>query len=82
MLRGIRRCMAADRDLSDEPSEISALELPFSSNLSGSLPEPLDFAFDTPFSVSNDSETPGIGYADVIQKEATCEHEARHRDLP
>jgi hypothetical protein len=61
MLRGVRRCVAVDRELDDESSEISAQEKPVLGNLGDSLPEPLDFVSDKPLSVSNVSKTPGFG---------------------
>jgi hypothetical protein len=48
MLRGIRRCVAADRELNGESSEISALDEPVLGNLGDSLPEPLTFVSDKP----------------------------------
>jgi hypothetical protein len=67
MLRGVRRCVAADRDLSDESSEFSAQDNPVLDNLGDSLPEPLDFVSDKPLSVSHVSKTPGFGDAQDIQ---------------
>jgi hypothetical protein len=61
LLRGIHRCVAAVRDLSDELSEISEQDKPVLDNLGDSLPEPLDFVSDKPLSVSDVSETPGFG---------------------
>ena len=61
MLRGIRRCVAADHDLGDESSEISAQDQPVLDNLGDSLPEPLDFVSDKPLSVSVVSKTLGFG---------------------
>ncbi len=61
MLRGIRRCVAADRESGDESSQISAQEKPVLDNLGDSLPEPLDFVSDKPLSVSDVSETRGFG---------------------
>jgi hypothetical protein len=67
MLRGIRRCVAADHDLGDESSEITAQEKPVLGNLGNSLPEPLEFVSDKPLSVSHVSKTPGFGDAQDIQ---------------
>ena len=57
LLRGIRRCIATDRQLNDDSSLISTQDEPDLDNLGDSLPEPLDFVFDKPLSVSNVSET-------------------------
>jgi len=46
LLRGIQRCVTANRDFGDESSEISALDEPVLGNLGDSLPEPLDFVSD------------------------------------
>ena len=59
--------MAADHDLSDESSEITAQEKPVLGNLGDSLPEPLAFVSDKPLSVSEVSKTPGFGDAQDIQ---------------
>jgi hypothetical protein len=67
ILRGIRRCLAADRELDDESSQISAHERPVLDNLGDSLPEPLDFVFNKPLSVSDVSETLGFGEERDIQ---------------
>ena len=67
ILRGIQRCVAADRDFGEESSEISALDKPVLGNLGDSLPEPLDFASDKALSVSDVSKTPGFGDAHDIQ---------------
>ncbi len=68
MLRGIQRCVAADREFDDESSENSALDQPVLGNLGDSLPEPLDFVSDKPLSVSDVSETPGFGSDRNIQE--------------
>jgi hypothetical protein len=68
LLRGIRRCIAADRDLNDDQSPISAQVEPVLGNLGDSSPEPLDFVFDKPLSVSHVSETLGFGTDQDIQK--------------
>ena len=60
LLRGIRRCIAAKRQLNDDLDSISEQEKPVLDNLGDSLPEPLDFVFDKPLSVSNVSETLGF----------------------
>ncbi len=52
MLRGIQRCVTADRDFDDESSEISAMDEPVLSNLGDSLPEPLAFVSNKALSVS------------------------------
>jgi hypothetical protein len=67
LLRGIQRCVAADRDFGDESSEISAFDGPVLGNLADSLPEPLAFVSDKPLSVSHVSKTPGFGDAQDIQ---------------
>ena len=67
LLRGIRRCIAADRELNDDQSPISAQVEPVLGNLGDSLPEPLDFVSDKPLSVSDVSKTPGFGDAQDIQ---------------
>jgi hypothetical protein len=61
LLRGIRRCIVADRELNDDQSKISAQDEPVLGNLGDSLPEPLDFVSDKPLSVSHVSKTPGFG---------------------
>jgi hypothetical protein len=68
LLRGIRRCIAADRELSDAPTSDSAQDEPVLANLGDSLPEPLDFVSDNPLSVSDVSETPGFGSDRNIQE--------------
>ena len=67
MLRGIQRCVAADRDFGDESSEIPALDEPVSGNLANSLPEPLDFVSNKALSVSHVSKMLGFGDAQDIQ---------------
>lgn len=67
LLRGIRRCIAADRNLNDDRSPISAQGEPVLDNLGDSLPEPLDFVFEKPLSVSHVSKTLGFGGAQDIQ---------------
>jgi hypothetical protein len=68
LLQGIRRCIAADRDLNDDSSHNSEQDEPVLGNLGDSLPEPLDFVLDKPLSVSHVSETPGFGTDQDIQK--------------
>ena len=68
LLRCIRRCIATDRQLNDDSSPISKQVEPVLDNLENSLPEPLDFVFDKPLSVSHVSETPGFGTDQDIQK--------------
>jgi len=67
LLRGIRRCIAADRDSNDDQSPISAKDEPVLGNLGDSLPKPLDFVSDKPLSVSHVSKTLGFGDAQDIQ---------------
>jgi hypothetical protein len=50
LLRGIQRCVAADREFDDESSEISALDQPVLGKRGDSLPEPLAFVSDKPVS--------------------------------
>ena len=66
-LRGIHRCVAADRELHGESAQTSNAEEPVLRNLGDSLPEPLDFVSDKPLSVSDVSKTPGFGDAKDIQ---------------
>ena len=68
LLRGIRRCIAADRELNDDLDPGSAHDEPVLGNLGDSLPEPLDFVSDKPLSVSDVSETPGFGGDGNIQE--------------
>lgn len=67
MLRGIQRCVAADREFDDESSENSTLDEPFLGNLEDSLPEPLAFVSDKALSVSDVSKTLGFGDAQDTQ---------------
>ncbi len=67
MLRGIQRCVAADRYFGDESREISALDEPVLGNLGDSLPEPLAFVSDKALSVSHVSKTLGFGDAQDTQ---------------
>jgi hypothetical protein len=67
MLRGIQRYVAADRELQDESGRTSNTDEPVLGNLGDSLPEPLDFVFEKPLSVSDVSETPGFGEERDIQ---------------
>ncbi|MCF7959548.1 MAG: hypothetical protein K9M08_02295 [Pirellula sp.] len=67
LLRGIQRCVAADREFDDESSENSALDEPVLGNLGDSLPEPLAFVSNKALSVSRVSKTLGFGDAQDIQ---------------
>ncbi len=67
MLRGIQRCVAADRDFGDESSENSALDEPVLGNLGDSLPAPLAFVSNKALSVSDVSKTSGFGDAQDTQ---------------
>jgi hypothetical protein len=53
--------MAADRELNDDLAPGSAQDEPVLGNLGDSSPQPLDFVSDNPLSVSDVSETPGVG---------------------
>ena len=61
LLLGIRRCVVAERKPCGDSDQLSATNQPVLDNLGDSLPEPLDFVFDKPLSVSNVSETLGFG---------------------
>ena len=61
LLRSIRRCVAADRELDGDSEQFSNTEKPVLDNLANSLPEPLDFASDKPLSVCHVSQTLGFG---------------------
>ncbi len=67
MLRGIQRCVAADREFDDESSQNSAQDEPVLGDLGDSLPEPLAFVSDKPLSVSDVSEALGFGDAQDTQ---------------
>jgi len=67
MLRGIQRCVAADRELQDEPGRTSGTDEPVLGNLGDSLPEPLAFVSNKALSVSRVSKTLGFGDAQDIQ---------------
>lgn len=67
MLRGIHRCVAADRELQGETERFSNEVQPVLGNLGDSLPEPLAFVSDKALSVSDVSKTPGFGDAQDIQ---------------
>lgn len=67
MLRGIRRCVAKNRDLTADQERDFSPEEPVLDNLGDSLPEPLDFVPEKPLSVSHVSETSGFGDAQDIQ---------------
>lgn len=64
---GIRRCIAADRDLNADPERTSNSDEPVLGNLGDSLPEPLAFVSNKPLSVSHVSKTPGFGDAQDSQ---------------
>ena len=61
LLQGIRRCVAADRELDGDSEQFSNTEKPVLDNLGDSLPEPLDFVSQKPLSVTDVSETLGFG---------------------
>jgi hypothetical protein len=67
MLRGIQRCVAADRELQDESGRTSSQDKPVLGNLGDSLPEPLAFVSDKALSVSHVSKTPGFEDAQDIR---------------
>lgn len=67
LLRGIRRCVAEDRDLSADSEQCPNTDQPVLGNLGDSLPEPLDFFFEKPLSVSHVSKTLGFGDAQDMQ---------------
>ncbi len=53
MLRGIHRCVAAERELQEHPQRISIADAPVLNNLADSLPEALDFVSVEVLSVSD-----------------------------
>ncbi len=67
MLRGIHRCVAADRELQGEAGRTSGPGKPVLGNLGDSLPEPLAFVSDKALSVSHVSKTLGFGEERDIQ---------------
>lgn len=67
MLRGIHRCVAADRELDGVSERISNTDEPVLDNLGDSLPEPLAFVSNKPLSVSDVSKTLGFGDGQDIQ---------------
>jgi hypothetical protein len=67
LLRGIRRCVAEDRDLNADSERSPNTDQPVLGNLGDSLPEPLDFVFENPLSVSHVSKTLGFGDAQDMQ---------------
>ncbi len=67
LLRGIRRCVAEDRDLIIDSERSSKTDEPVLGNLGDALPEPLDFVFEKPLSVSHVSKTLGFGDAQDMQ---------------
>ncbi len=68
VLRGIQRCVAADREHDRNSSQFSDADEPVLDKLGDSLPEPLDFVSDKPLSVSDVSKTPGFGSDRNIQE--------------
>ncbi len=73
LLRGIRRCIAADRELNDDQSPISPQVEPVLGNLGDSLPQPLDFVCDKPLSVSDVSEARVLEAIETFKKEVNRE---------
>jgi len=67
MLRGIQRCVAADRELRGESGRTSGPDKPVLGNLGDSLPESLAFVSNKALSVSRVSKTLGFGDAQDIQ---------------
>ena len=67
LLRGIQRCVAADRELQGESGRATSPAEPVFGNLGDSLPEPLALVSDTALSVSHVSKTLGFGDAQDIQ---------------
>ena len=67
VLRGIRRCVAADREQDRNSSQFSDADEPVLDKLGDSLPDPLDFVSDKPLSVSVVSKTLGFVDGQVIQ---------------
>ncbi len=67
MLRGIQRCVAADRELQGESGLTSGPDEPVSGNLGDSLPKPLAFVSNKALSVSDVSKTLGFGDAQDTQ---------------
>ncbi len=67
MVRGIQRCIAADREFDDKSVENLALDEPGLGNLEDSLPEPLDLVSNKDLSVSHVSKMLGFGDAQEIQ---------------
>jgi hypothetical protein len=59
--------VATDRELDGGSGQFSDADKPVLDNLEDSLPEPLDFVFDKPLSVSDVSKTPGFGDDQDIQ---------------
>jgi len=59
--------VAEDRDLNADLERTSNTDEPVLGNLGDSLPEPLDFVFEKPLSVSHVSKTLGFGDAQDIQ---------------
>lgn len=67
LLRGVRRCIAEDRDLNADLERTSNTDEPVLANLGDSLPKPLAFVSDKPLSVSRVSKTLGFGDAQDTQ---------------
>jgi hypothetical protein len=63
LLLGIQRCKRAELELNDQSSEVSDEPKLVSGNLGDCSPEPLDFAFEKPLSVSHVSKT--LGFRDA-----------------
>jgi hypothetical protein len=59
--------VAEDRDLNADLERTSNTDEPVLGNLGDSLPEPLDFVFEKPLSVSHVSKTLGFGDAQDIE---------------
>lgn len=67
LLRGIQRCVAAERELQGESGLTSGPDEPVLGNLGDSLPEPLAFASNQALSVTRVSKTLGFGDAQDTQ---------------
>jgi hypothetical protein len=67
LLRGINRCVAADREVQCDSERSTNTNEQVLDNLGDSLPKSLDFVSDKPLSVSDVSKTPGFGDAKDIQ---------------
>lgn len=73
LLRGIRRCIAADRDLNDDLEPVSAQDERVLGNLGDSLPKPLAFISGKPLSVCDVSKTRGFGKNETFRTEVICD---------